>query len=79
MALIVVCDECAERKGVATYAIEGGGRKASVDLCEAHAKVLVDLMDLVKDQPTKAPAKRTPRKPRASRVVSMEEIEALKG
>lgn len=78
MALISVCDDCAEREGVATYAIDGGGRKARVDLCKDHAKTLTDLMDLVKDQPTKAPAKRAARKPRASRVMSMEEIEALK-
>lgn len=78
MAMIAVCDRCAEREGVETYTIEGGGSKTRLDLCKTHMEPLVALMDLVPEEPVKAPAKRASRKPRASRVTSIEEIEALK-
>jgi hypothetical protein len=82
VALISVCDKCQEREGVETYTLDGGGRRARVDLCVTHARLAMDLMDLAGIDAKPTPRKRTARKRTAAaaapRVVTMGQIEEMK-
>lgn len=71
---VTVCDACGVQEGVKHYEIRESGRKAVVDLCEAHGEPLEQVLASVAN----ASQRPTKRATRARKVTTMEEIEALK-
>jgi hypothetical protein len=71
---VTVCDECGSQEGVKHFDIKQDTRKAGVDLCETHSEWLDQLLG-AKSQTSQTPTKR---RTRSRKVMTMEEIEALK-
>lgn len=75
---VTVCDLCLEPgKATAHYEIRVDGGKHMLDLCDEHA---APILDLVKEVGKAQAAKRASARPsrRSARVMTMEEIEALR-
>jgi hypothetical protein len=74
---VTVCDQCGTQDGVRHFEVREGARKAALDLCGTHGKVLDQLLG--EHAPaSQRPAKRASRPRAAKKVMTMEEIEALK-
>lgn len=71
---VTVCDQCGAQEDVRHFEVKEGTRRASVDLCGADSIALDQL--LAENAP--APQRPAKRAPRARKVTTMEEIEALK-
>jgi hypothetical protein len=71
---VTVCDECGAQDGVKHFDIKEGARKASVDLCGTHGEWLDQLLGAT----AKTSQVPTKRRTRTRKVMTMEEIEALK-
>lgn len=74
---VLVCDKCGSQDGVETYEIRKAAERVSVDLCEADAAPLGELLTIGVKKPSAPRPVRSARAPR-QKVTTIEEIEKLK-
>lgn len=91
--IVTVCDHCGAEEGVSPYEVKAGSRRVvKMDLCAEGAAPLESLLEVVGAKPQRrtaaksAPAnkaattkKTASGRTKRSKVVTLEEIEALKG
>lgn len=71
---VTVCDRCGQQGDTERYEIKKGARKAQVDLCADDSTALEGLLD---EFPA-APVRQRQTRQRERKVVTIEEIEAMK-
>lgn len=76
--VVTMCDLCGSEKEARRYEVKAGAKRRSLDLCAKHSAPLRKLLD--RQTTPLLPARETgvQRRPRRKKVMTMDEIEALK-